>query len=102
MPWVQLDLPFVLSARPVLWKEARPMFPVSSHLDATGFPNVPDPHPATRSNRLDRLGDLPDDPGVPLILDDSKLEDTTRHGREISVAEIDPEEIRIGALVERF
>ena len=93
LPWFEADRAIVLMADPVLGEQAHPMFPVAPDFQAPDPGNGADP-------ALRNLGHGPLSPSHDLwvlgVQADPQLPDIASTGREHPIAQVEPEEIRIG------
>src|SRR5436309_13388643 len=80
----------------MLRKEARPVLPMTGELHTPCLLDAADPHGTSRPDQPHGLGDLVDDSRISKILDDAELVDTSRHRRDVSISQIDPEQVRVG------
>jgi hypothetical protein len=75
LPWREVDAPGVLAAGAMLWKQARPVSPVSADDNAAVSRLQSDA--LARRHRCDRTDALVDDPWLPGIKADSQSVDAT-------------------------
>lgn len=101
LPTDELDGPQMLSPRPVLWKDTRPVLPVRLNHSATLALDRADAHPARRPNGQHCGRALIDDAGVATIERDSKAVDLSPTEHESAVSEIQAEQIDVRRLVKR-
>jgi hypothetical protein len=94
LPGDELDLPFVLPPGPVLREQARPVLGEGVDLPAALVP-LPDPADFVREDLRHRELAQPDQLGVTRRAGDAELVHVARTSGETSIAEVEPQKIRI-------
>jgi hypothetical protein len=97
LPGLEFDSTFVFVTGTVLGEETRPVLPISIDIDTADLSG--EAHLVESAHYHDVTGDLIDDLGVPQVAGDSQGVHTPRHQGDVTVAQINPEEVGVRLLV---